>query len=138
METIQVLFGTVARLQPLPQQILEDVFCRLLSTLTHQNMVLDLDHLLQTTGRNSVHRTSNPAGLMRSNVAERLMLFFHNLLQVLSERISYRLRHRKEDSDTNKPSQQKNKLGGMNNSKKKTRLGNSEGNMTERSEKKTN
>ena len=82
---VEVLFFTVARLLPLEARQQDELFCRLLSTLTHQNMLLGLEYLqagvtsdsaAATTMSLTVTRTSNASGIMRSHLADKLMSFF--------------------------------------------------------------
>ena len=84
---MEVLFFTVARLAPLDDARLHDqLVCRIVSTLTHQNMLLGMEQLPAGGaggGRStsaSIMRTSNAAaGMMRSQLADRLLAFFAQL-----------------------------------------------------------
>ena len=72
------LISVLACMGSLPEDLELNILQRLLSTLTHQNMVLEVDPVLE---RGSiVRRTSNQTGLMRAGVANRLVQFFTNLL----------------------------------------------------------
>ena len=79
---IEVLFYTVARLCPLDGSTHDNLYCRIISTLSHQNMVLDVDYLhasQSSTLAPHLARTSNTAGVMRPNLADRLLHFFVTL-----------------------------------------------------------
>ena len=84
---MEVLFFTVARLAPLDDARIHDqLVCRIVSTLTHQNMLLGMEQLPaggagggRATSA-SIMRTSNAAaGMMRSQLADRLLAFFAQL-----------------------------------------------------------
>ena len=77
----------MACLEPLPENMELDLIQRLLSTLTHQNMVMEVG-LLLSPERGNIRRTANDTGLMRDNVANKLMYFFAHLLHVQCQRIS--------------------------------------------------
>lgn len=90
---MEVLFYTVARLSPrlspLDAQTHDNLYCRIISSLTHQNMVLGLDALTPAAGgmTSQLSSSANPtaAGMMRSHLADRLMHFFVSLTRHFHE-----------------------------------------------------
>lgn len=80
--TISYLSYVVACLGPLPHHLETSLNQRILSTLTHQNMVHELDYE-GGFGENYIPvRTANDFGQMRTSVAERLLAFFKNLVEL--------------------------------------------------------
>ncbi|ELU17718.1 hypothetical protein CAPTEDRAFT_229133 [Capitella teleta] len=79
--TILYLSEVVALLEPLPESIELELVQRLLSTLSHQNMVVEFDPLT-SPDLEDISRTKNSTGFMRENVANRLIYFFSHLVHI--------------------------------------------------------
>ena len=92
---IEVIFMTVARLLPLNDVVHDDLYCRILSTLTHQNMVLNMD-ALYASSKSMSSRTSNDSGTMRGHLADRLMHFFVALTRHFKDCLDDGYKKRKE------------------------------------------
>jgi hypothetical protein len=66
---------------PLPESVELQLVQRLLSTLAHQNIVVEYDPLT-SPNVDEIQRTKNSAGFMRENVANRLIYFFSYLVHI--------------------------------------------------------
>ena len=84
--TVELIFKTIARLEPLDDEIERGVVQRVLSTLTHQNMVVEMD-ILASSNKTILKRTSSDMGLMRTNVASRMLYFFMRLLFLMQKEL---------------------------------------------------
>ena len=80
--TVELLFRTIGQLEPLSDDTERRVVQRVLSTLTHQNVVVEME-LLFSEDKHLIHRTSNTSGLMGDCLAGKLMYFFMHLLHVM-------------------------------------------------------
>lgn len=86
---IELLFTTIAKLEPLEDDTERNVVQRALSTLSHQNMVTEVALLFRSDG-DIIQRTSNDGELMKESTASRMMYFFMHLLHLLHLDASYK------------------------------------------------
>ena len=84
---IELLFKTIAGLEPLNDNTERSVVQRTLSTLSHQNMVTEPELLFSCDG-DIIQRTSNNSELMKEATASRMMYFFMHLLHHLRLEVS--------------------------------------------------
>lgn len=80
--TIAFLFFVIASLRPMSKQAEMGLVQRVISTLTHQKMVLELDTDQELVDPLIMQRTNNDFGIMRSNIAKKMFAFFMKLLEL--------------------------------------------------------
>jgi len=87
--------AAVALLWPVSEATHISVLQRLISTLTHQNMILD-PHLLLAV---DLRLTSSTTSVMRDNVANRLTIFFKRLIQWFCEVANHDAKKARDSGD---------------------------------------
>jgi len=109
-QTIGYIFYTVACLEPMSEELLESVIQRVLSTLLQQKMVTELDDINLASSTQSydqlLRRTAND-GLMKPELARRVLAFFTRYHRELQENVCSCRRQKKSRSSQSKLSDEK-------------------------------
>jgi len=95
-QTVSYIFHVVACLEPISEELRENVIQRVLSTLLQQKMVTEFDDVnvsSSLTYDQLLRRTAND-GLMKPDLARRILAFFTNYLLEQKEKVCS-CRHRK-------------------------------------------
>ena len=95
-QTISYIFHAVACLEPISDELRESVIQRVLSTLMQQKMVTEFDDVnvsSSLTYDQLLQRTAND-GLMKPDVARRVLAFFLSYLREQKENLCSCRRHR--------------------------------------------
>jgi len=90
-QTVSYIFHVVACLEPISEELRENVIQRVLSTLLQQKMVTEFDDV--NVSSSLLRRTAND-GLMKPDLARRILAFFTNYLLEQKEKVCS-CRHRK-------------------------------------------
>ena len=98
--TTEYLFMVLVNLRPMPEDIEMDLIQRLLSTLTHQNMVVENTDVTMSTQSTASRRTMN-TGEMNNTMMLRMMQFFLRLMDLLKER-----QHQQEEEESRRAEQE--------------------------------
>ena len=100
--TVDYIFKVVVRLEPLDEKIQFELVQRILSVLTHQNVIMDLDLPLGAPGQSVVRRTSNLTE-MGSNLAMKLTQFFFHVMHVQGQQLQAAKASEEEAPENKKP-----------------------------------
>lgn len=102
-QTVSYIFHAVACLEPVTEELRESIVQRVLSTLLQQKMITELDDVSVSsslTYDQLLRRTAND-GLMKPEVARRVLAFFSSYLRERNETVCSCRRRRRKNSAAN-------------------------------------